>query len=96
MRHLVTLDMLTYCRPATRAVSRRSPGVWHFSQSSRYHSKTFKLNTGAEIPCIGLGTFQDPEQQEDAVASALKLGYRHIDTARVYCSNSTPRGLTFR
>ncbi|KAF7187957.1 putative oxidoreductase C26F1.07 [Pseudocercospora fuligena] len=46
--------------------------------------KTFTLNTGAKIPAIGLGTFQDPDEQEDAVATALKLGYRHIDTARVY------------
>ncbi|USW55237.1 Putative aldo/keto reductase, NADP-dependent oxidoreductase domain-containing protein [Septoria linicola] len=45
--------------------------------------KAFTLNTGAKIPSIGLGTFQDTDQQEDAVASALRLGYRHIDTARV-------------
>ncbi|EME77366.1 uncharacterized protein MYCFIDRAFT_191497 [Pseudocercospora fijiensis CIRAD86] len=45
---------------------------------------TFTLNTGAKIPAIGLGTFQDPDEQEDAVATALKVGYRHIDTARVY------------
>ncbi|GIZ37527.1 hypothetical protein CKM354_000097200 [Cercospora kikuchii] len=76
--------MLTRCRSFAPAINRRPPGIWRLSQSSRYHVKTFKLNTGAEIPCIGLGTFQDPEQQEDAVASALKLGYRHIDTARVY------------
>jgi alcohol dehydrogenase (NADP+) len=44
---------------------------------------TFKLNTGAEIPAIGFGTWQDPSEQEDAVAEALKAGYRHVDTARV-------------
>ncbi|KAF7513298.1 hypothetical protein GJ744_009719 [Endocarpon pusillum] len=44
----------------------------------------FKLNTGAEIPAIGFGTWQDKESQEDAVYEALKAGYRHIDTARVY------------
>ncbi|CAG8886067.1 unnamed protein product [Penicillium egyptiacum] len=44
----------------------------------------FKLNTGAEIPAIGFGTWQDPSEQEDAVAEAIKAGYRHIDTARVY------------
>ncbi|KAJ5185727.1 Short-chain dehydrogenase/reductase SDR [Penicillium cf. griseofulvum] len=43
-----------------------------------------KLNTGAEIPAIGFGTWQDEGAQEDAVAEALKAGYRHIDTARVY------------
>ncbi|EPS32103.1 putative oxidoreductase [Penicillium oxalicum] len=44
----------------------------------------FKLNTGAEIPAIGFGTWQDEQAQEDAVTEALKAGYRHIDTARVY------------
>ncbi|KAJ5432608.1 oxidoreductase [Penicillium daleae] len=44
----------------------------------------FKLNTGAEIPALGFGTWQDEQAQEDAVTEALKAGYRHIDTARVY------------
>lgn len=42
------------------------------------------LNTGASIPAIGFGTFQDPDAQEHAVARALKAGLRLIDTARVY------------
>lgn len=41
----------------------------------------FKLNTGAEIPAVGFGTWQDKDSQEAAVAEALKAGYRHIDTA---------------
>lgn len=44
----------------------------------------FKLNTGASIPAIGFGTFQDPDAQEDGVSRALKAGLRLIDTARVY------------
>ncbi|MCJ1223607.1 hypothetical protein MMC12_000250 [Toensbergia leucococca] len=43
-----------------------------------------RLNTGAEIPAIGFGTWQDKDSQEDAVAEALKAGYTHIDTARIY------------
>ncbi|KAF2496058.1 Aldo/keto reductase [Lophium mytilinum] len=43
-----------------------------------------KLNTGAPIPAIGFGTWQDKEAQEPAVIAALKAGYRHIDTARIY------------
>ncbi|KAL8926467.1 MAG: hypothetical protein Q9172_001770 [Xanthocarpia lactea] len=44
----------------------------------------FKLNTGAEIPAVGFGTWQDKDAQRDAVAEALKAGYTHIDTARIY------------
>lgn len=44
------------------------------------------LRTGAAIPRIGLGVFRTPRGSAtlDAVRSALSLGYRHIDTARVY------------
>jgi alcohol dehydrogenase (NADP+) len=44
--------------------------------------RTLKLNTGAQIPAIGLGTWQDEPAQEAAVLAALQAGYRHIDTAR--------------
>lgn len=33
---------------------------------------------------MGFGTWQDKEAQEPAVTAALKSGYRHIDTARIY------------
>ncbi|RAQ99636.1 Aldo/keto reductase [Stemphylium lycopersici] len=39
---------------------------------------------GAQIPALGFGTWQDKEAQEPAVTAALKAGYRHIDTARIY------------
>ena len=44
------------------------------------------LNTGASIPQLGLGVWQTPrgEGTRRAVASALGLGYRHVDTARIY------------
>ena len=45
---------------------------------------SFPLNTGSSIPAIGVGTFQDPNAQVDAVATCLSKGYRLIDTARVY------------
>ncbi|KAK9476065.1 NADP-dependent oxidoreductase domain-containing protein [Lipomyces japonicus] len=48
-------------------------------------TKTFNLNTGATIPAVGLGTWQsDKKSVVAAVKEALKLGYRHIDTAAIY------------
>lgn len=47
--------------------------------------ETIKLNNGVEIPAVGIGTFMmSPDQAEDAVYNALKLGYRMIDTANGY------------
>jgi methylglyoxal/glyoxal reductase len=46
---------------------------------------TIKLNTGAEIPRVGLGVWKiDNTSVVQAVSEALKAGYRHIDTAKVY------------
>ena len=43
------------------------------------------LNNGVKIPQLGLGTwFVDDDKAADAVKAAVKLGYRHIDTAQAY------------
>lgn len=43
------------------------------------------LNNGVTLPTIGLGVFQSaPEETAAAVAEALRVGYRHIDTAAAY------------
>jgi 2,5-diketo-D-gluconate reductase A len=43
------------------------------------------LNSGQTIPQLGFGVFKiDPAKTADAVAEALKVGYRHIDTAEMY------------
>lgn len=45
----------------------------------------FILGNGNKIPCIGYGTYKTlDEEVYDAVLSALKVGYRHIDTASYY------------
>lgn len=44
-----------------------------------------KLSNGVEIPVLALGTwFIDDDKVEEDVKSAVKLGYRHIDTAQAY------------
>jgi diketogulonate reductase-like aldo/keto reductase len=44
------------------------------------------LLSGASIPQVGLGVWQASAGREtqNAVLSALRFGYRHIDTARIY------------
>jgi 2,5-diketo-D-gluconate reductase A len=43
------------------------------------------LNTGADIPQLGLGTYSlNGEPGAAAVATAIELGYRHFDTAVRY------------
>lgn len=45
----------------------------------------FKLNSGASIPSVGLGTWQSPKGEvRDAVCHALKSGYRHIGTYSLF------------
>ena len=46
----------------------------------------YTLSNGVQIPVIGLGTWQTPDDETgyQAVLSALQLGYRHIDTAQGY------------
>jgi diketogulonate reductase-like aldo/keto reductase len=39
---------------------------------------------GAEIPAIGIGTSGMGDVRAEHIATALKAGYRHIDTARKY------------
>ncbi|MGV5048072.1 aldo/keto reductase [Rhodococcus pyridinivorans] len=46
---------------------------------------TVTLNNGVEIPQLGFGVFQIPEDETTAaVSAALETGYRHIDTAAIY------------
>lgn len=43
------------------------------------------LNNGVEIPQLGFGVFQVPDNQTaEVVLEALKAGYRSVDTAAVY------------
>ncbi|OWB58151.1 hypothetical protein B5S28_g4149 [[Candida] boidinii] len=54
------------------------------------HIKSIKLNTGASIPLVGLGTWVPVDHSDrDIVASTIEYaigeaGYRHLDTAYYY------------
>ena len=47
--------------------------------------KKMILNNGNPIPAVGLGTWLiDNDKVADVIRAAVKLGYRHIDTAQAY------------
>lgn len=49
-------------------------------------NSTYELLNGVRIPVVGFGTWQsaDGDEAYNAVLSALRAGYRHIDTAAAY------------
>ena len=49
-------------------------------------NSSFTLANGVAIPALGFGTWQikDGSGAVRAVAAALRLGYRHVDTAAIY------------
>lgn len=49
------------------------------------NAANYELNDGSTIPQLGFGVFLvDDDQAHVSVAEALRVGYRHIDTAAVY------------
>ena len=53
--------------------------------SFNFDTKTVKLNSGYEMPVIGLGTYSLKDDIcVNSVSAALKNGYRLIDTAYIY------------
>ena len=44
------------------------------------------LSNGVKLPCVGFGTFMTPDGDDtvNSVRNALEVGYRHIDTAKLY------------
>ena len=59
-------------------------------QSTNVTNARLPLRSGGAIPIVGLGVWQAPrgEVTRDAVSAALRLGYRHVDTARIYGNES--------
>lgn len=51
--------------------------------------EAFTLANGVEVPKLGLGTWRiDNSEVSRVVTDALKIGYRHIDTAQAYANES--------
>ena len=47
--------------------------------------KSVTLNNGVQMPILGFGVFQIPDEEtQAAVEAALAAGYRHLDTAASY------------
>lgn len=47
--------------------------------------ETYKMNNGSQIPKLALGTWLiENDEAAKAVCEAIKIGYRHIDTAQAY------------
>jgi diketogulonate reductase-like aldo/keto reductase len=79
--------MASLAARATQVKMLRRMSCFSTSIASRVLSTratSYTLNTGAKIPALGFGTFQDHDSQEDTVSLALQKGMRLIDTARVY------------
>jgi methylglyoxal/glyoxal reductase len=72
-----------------------------FTLKNKTHSDcTVQLSNGVNIPVFGLGVWQSAEgaEVENAVFSAIKNGYRLIDTAAIYenelgCGNSVAKAM---
>lgn len=57
---------------------------------------TITLNNQVTLPALGFGVFQTPpEETATAVSEALRVGYRHVDTAAAY-GNETGVGDAIR
>jgi Aldo/keto reductase family len=84
----VELDQLARFEPRDRHRSLGHPHRrLHLDVEHRAHRQVpnLTLNNGVEMPILGFGVFQiPPEETEQAVATALEVGYRLIDTAASY------------
>lgn len=59
-------------------------------------ARTVSLNNGQLMPILGIGTFRlSPDRATESVETALREGYRLIDTARIY-GNETGVGRGMR
>ena len=67
--------MLSRTARLSTATSRISQFYSQLQNRTMASVTTAKLNTGATIPALGFGTWQDKDAQEAAVTEALNAGY---------------------
>ena len=53
-------------------------------QAENINNKVALLNNGTTMPRVGYGTFDGSDKLDTLIYEAIKLGYRHIDTAAAY------------
>ena len=81
MKHIFTLAAIAFCvscaaQPKESTIKTEYP----------MNQTTLTLNNGVVVPQFGLGVYSIPagETTYNSVLTALKAGYRHIDTAHAY------------
>jgi hypothetical protein len=61
-------------------------GEHHFvvgNRSPKSHDQSYGRLLGHRMPILGFGTWK-LEKAEEACSEAIKIGYRHLDSARIY------------
>jgi diketogulonate reductase-like aldo/keto reductase len=57
----------------------------YYEKTGGIHMDYVTLNNGVKMPKLGYGVYQTPvEDTKRCVLDAIKVGYRHIDTAQAY------------
>lgn len=82
MKTFIKLFMLMTTIFPTMSHAQDSQDVWHTATNV----PMVQLNNGVLMPQFGLGTFLQPSDSvcEQSCLTALRAGYRHIDTAHSY------------
>ena len=54
------------------------------TKTAQHLVHTKQLHNGTHMPLLGLGTWNMRGKEIEATRAALDIGYRHIDTAKIY------------
>ena len=64
-----------------------SPKSNNITKNGNVELEYYTLNTGGKIPIVQFGTYKmKGEECYQGVLSALKMGYKGLDTASIYCN----------